>query len=46
MAEVFRVLVPGTGWATFVEGDPRLYSENDSLDPDSALSKVSFSVIA
>jgi hypothetical protein len=40
MAEVYRVLVPGTGWAIFVEGDPRLYSENDTLDPNSALSKV------
>jgi len=38
--EVYRVLKPG-GWAQFIEGDPRLYSENDSLDPDSALSKVS-----
>jgi len=37
--EVYRVLKPG-GWAQFTEGDPRMYSKNESLNPDSALAKV------
>jgi hypothetical protein len=41
MREVFRILKPGTGLAQCIEpGSPDCLSENNSLPPDAALSKV------
>jgi len=39
LAESYRVLKPGTGSAMFVEGDPRVYSENNTIPPNSELSQ-------
>ena len=44
LSEVYRVLKPGTGWLQMLEFDRegvgRVYSENDSVPEESALSKV------
>ena len=43
IAEVYRVLKPGSGWATFLEIGTGFKSDDGSLSEDSAINRVGLS---